>query len=189
MIKLKFHIVRNKETLEDILYIYNLNKDELVEQNKHIRVWEKLIPGTKLRIPPIPDAVEVEMSDMEPFVEDYYPSINEDIGKVSKIYEEEIDQSVANKVDLDEDKIVVNTLEQKDTKESPKETAVVKPLEDKPLKIENSIENNIPNQFSNMQVKPLLNNYYPYYLGMYNAPRYIPYPIIYYPIYYPKKPN
>ena len=76
---MKFHIVRNKETLEDILCIYNLNKDELIENNKHIRVWDKLIPGTKLKIPSIPDSVDLEVTDMEPFVEDYYPQINEEV--------------------------------------------------------------------------------------------------------------
>lgn len=185
---MKFHIVRNKETLEDILYIYNLNKDEIKEQNKHIRVWDKLIPGTKLKIPPISDAVEVEMSDMEPFVEDYYPSINEDIGSVSSIYEDDTEEPVMNINDQEEIKIE-NPTKEETIKAVPKEKIEVKPKEEKSIKIENSYEDNTPKQFSNMQVKPILNNYYPYYLGIYNAPRYIPYPVIYYPIYYTKKPN
>lgn len=80
---MKFHIVRTNETLEDIMFLYNLTKDEIVEENRHIRVWDKLIPGTKLKIPPIPEAVEHDVNDMEPFVEDYYPKLNPDFQKDS----------------------------------------------------------------------------------------------------------
>ena len=73
---MKFHIVRNNETLEDILFLYNVTKEELMEQNQHIRSWNKIVPGTKLKIPPITEAVEQDISDMEPFVEDYYPKLN-----------------------------------------------------------------------------------------------------------------
>jgi hypothetical protein len=72
---MKFHIVRTGETVEDILFLYNLTKDELVEENRHIRVWDRLIPGTKLKIPPLTEAIEEDVSEMEPFVEDYYPKL------------------------------------------------------------------------------------------------------------------
>lgn len=197
---MKFHIVRNKETLEDILYIYNLTKDELVEQNKHIRVWDKLIPGTKLKIPAIPDAVELEVSDIEPFVEDYYPKISEDTStpviKVEedfkKIEDEEIVKNIDNDKNVSKEDIVEEAKplsskiyeDYEDLKNVNEEQKISKP------KIQEDYEDEeILTHFSNMQPKPILNNYYPYYLGIYNAPRYIPYPIIYYPVYYPKKPN
>ena len=36
---------------------------------------EKLIPGTKLKLPAIPEQIRVELDDSEPFIEDYYPKI------------------------------------------------------------------------------------------------------------------
>lgn len=198
---MKFHIVRNGETLEDILYIYNIKKDELVENNKHIRVWDKLIPGTKLKIPSIPEAVDLEVTDMEPFVEDYYPSLSEDVvqevsSKVENDYQEiftndektviedKKDESPKlNSSQIYEDYGEKEIIEKKEIKEEKKEE--IKP---KLEQNQNFVFN--PNQFyhfSNMYPKPLLNNYYPYYIGVYNAPRYIPYPIIYYPVYYQKK--
>ena len=41
---MKFHIVRTGET-ERTSFLYNLTKDELVEENRHIRVWDRLIPN------------------------------------------------------------------------------------------------------------------------------------------------
>ena len=89
MIILKFHIVRTGEDLDDILFLYNLTKDELVEENRHIRVWDKLVPGTKLKIPPITIADEQEVTDMEPFIEDYYPKLNDVDEKEEIIFQEE----------------------------------------------------------------------------------------------------
>src|SRR5690554_3078927 len=98
VIKLKFHIVRNNETLEDILFLYNLTKDELMEQNQHIRSWNKIIPGTKLKIPPITEAVEQEVSDMEPFIEDYYPKLNHDEYNETTQEEIPIDEQTASNI-------------------------------------------------------------------------------------------
>lgn len=74
---MKFHIVRNRETIDDILFLYELEKDELIEVNKHIRAWDKLIPGTKLKIPTITKQIDQEVTSMEPFIEDYYPRSTE----------------------------------------------------------------------------------------------------------------
>lgn len=70
---MKFHIVRNQETAKEILNTYSLTLNELKEYNRHVRDWNKLIPGTKLKIPIINEAVEQDIIDMEPFIEDYYP--------------------------------------------------------------------------------------------------------------------
>ena len=73
---MKFHIVRTNETIKEIINIYSLTMSELKENNRHVRDWNKLIPGTKLKIPIINQAVEQEIIDMEPFIEDYYPRNN-----------------------------------------------------------------------------------------------------------------
>ncbi len=93
---MKFHIVRSGETLENILFTYSLSKDELVENNKHIRNWNKLIPGSKIKIPTITKVIDQDIMEMEPFISEYYPHKN--------ILEKR-----------DEDNIVIN-LEQDDSK-------------------------------------------------------------------------
>lgn len=70
---MKFHIVRNQETTKEILDIYSLTITELKEANRHVRDWNKLIPGTKIKIPIINEATDQDIIDMEPFIEDYYP--------------------------------------------------------------------------------------------------------------------
>jgi len=154
VIDLKFHIVRTGETLEDILFLYNLTKDELVEENRHIRVWDRLIPGTKLKIPPLTEAIEDDVSEMEPFVEDYYPKIsNEDIEVVKTVPQEEEDGEEQG-VEL-EDAQPIQTIEVKKAElissEKPKVKTATKPQD----------------------------KYPPYFLGHYNYPRYFSY---YYPI-------
>lgn len=179
---MKFHIVRNKETLEDILFIYNLTKDELIEQNKHIRVWDKLIPGTKLKIPPIPDAVDLEVSDIEPFVEDYYPSLSEVMNEIDdNVILENQEGSPKEEVIKTNEPVSSKIYEEYENTKVDLKESTTKKVQDE--------EDDSPNYFSNMKQKPVFNNYYPYFFGIYNTPRYIPIPIIYYPVYYPRKPN
>ena len=73
---MKFHIIRSGETIDKIMFIYSLTKDELVQNNKHIRNWNKLVPGTKIKIPIITEAIDQDILDMEPFIEEYYPKKN-----------------------------------------------------------------------------------------------------------------
>lgn len=186
---MKFHIVRNKETIEDIIYIYNISKDELKEQNKHIRVWDKLIPGTKLRIPPITNAVDLEVLDMEPFVEDYYPAISEVLSnaKIEEEYKLLDEEKGKKEVEEEMQKITEETLQNDVENEKTKSS-----------KIYEDYEEQLKQKYGKLEAKQKEEankddkgspNYYPYYLGGYNLPRYSPYPIIYYPIYYYKKPN
>lgn len=72
---MKFHIIGNGENVEDILKGYDLSIDELKNENKHIRVWDKLIPGTKLKIPVLSENLVEDINEIEPFIEDYYPKI------------------------------------------------------------------------------------------------------------------
>ena len=43
------HIVRVNEKIEKIASIYNLSTEEIIKINHHIKDWNNLIPGTKLR--------------------------------------------------------------------------------------------------------------------------------------------
>ena len=70
------HIVRVNEKLDKIARIYNLNIDEIKKINTHIRDWDNLIPGTKLRLPEISEILNNEIDNVEPFIEEYYPRIN-----------------------------------------------------------------------------------------------------------------
>ena len=84
---MNFHIVRTNETLKDIGLIYNIDEDEIKEANKHIRIWDNLSPGLKIKLPEIPDSLSLELDDVEPFIEDYYPKL--DILLKDKIFKKE----------------------------------------------------------------------------------------------------
>jgi len=79
---MNFHIVRTNETIEDIALLYNVDIEEIKESNKHIRIWDNLSPGLKIRLPEISESLATEIDDVEPFIEDYYP-------KLSPLYKEE----------------------------------------------------------------------------------------------------
>ena len=66
------HVVKPNEKLGDILFNYKCERNELISINMHITNWEKLIAGTKLKIPMITNEVVEVLEETEPFVEDYY---------------------------------------------------------------------------------------------------------------------
>ena len=71
-----FHIVRMDEKIERIALNYQLDIDEIKAQNKYIKDWDHLIPGTKLRLPEISIALNEELDNYEPFIEEYYPKLS-----------------------------------------------------------------------------------------------------------------
>ncbi len=73
------HIVKNNEQLNDILNMYHISIEELMEHNSHITDFNHLISGTKLMIPLVSEEVEQILEKTEGFVMDYYPKITEDI--------------------------------------------------------------------------------------------------------------
>lgn len=176
---MKFHIVRNNETLEDVLFLYNLTKDELIEQNKHIRVWNKIIPGTKLKIPPITEAVELELSDMEPFVEDYYPKLNHK--EFESIPEEEIPLETGAVSEMPDNPTCDESVCEHKEPEGKQEKQEVKP--GYPPELLNKKKGKKATQYL-----PYVINYkYPY--GYYGYHPGIPYRVVYYPVHQSKKPT
>ena len=161
---MNYHIVRTNESLEKIALTYQLSPTEIRSLNLHIRDWDHLIPGTKLKLPAIPTTVQDELDDVEPFIEDYYPrvempftSMSQETPKMEKMWE--------------------NT--PKMTKEEPAvETEVLanEPVEEEPMAtniIEKSIEpqsqiNSSQSQYKTQYSKPPTNPYYWYY-NPYNA--------------------
>lgn len=82
---MNYHIVRTNERVTDIADAYSLSAEEIKSINHHIRSWEKLIPGTKLKLPAISEQIRIELDDNEPFIEDYYPKIAVDELKATGI--------------------------------------------------------------------------------------------------------
>lgn len=72
---MNYHIIRTGESIEKIAYGYNLAVEEITRINRHISNWEKLIPGTKIKLPEISNQLTMELDEVEPFIEDYYPKI------------------------------------------------------------------------------------------------------------------
>ena len=199
--KMKFHIVRKGETLEKVLFIYELTKDELIQSNKHIRNWEKLIPGTKLKIPVITEAIDQDIMEMEPFITDYYPSkdilneINveeeynkEETYKVINIEQNDNDYNNLENIEksnnnIDNDNVYDNRL--KDTDEFNKVNITDNDKSDSNYIKSNTQYNINDEQRENIKKEAKPQNvrkvkYYPYYCF---NPYYGQYFLYYYPIY------
>lgn len=82
---MNYHIVRVNEKLDQIASTYNLTINEIKSINQHIRDWDHLIAGTRINLPPIPDILNDELNDVEPFIEEYYPKIMNDFNDVDSI--------------------------------------------------------------------------------------------------------
>lgn len=158
---MKFHIVRNQETTKEILQIYSLSINELKEVNRHVRDWNKLIPGTKLKIPIINEAIEQDIIDMEPFVEDYYPRNDEPLFKEEQENQDNIViEEAINEIEEETTKAIIEKEDQK--------------LEEEKIKDNNINQEKLKDNFKQIsQPQGLRNISYVWYQ---------PYPV-YYPIY------
>ena len=85
------HVVKSGESLNKIAYSYQLKPMEIQKINKHISNWDKLIPGTKIKLPEISEQVNEEIDEVEPFIEDYYPKV-----ELPKIEEEIFHENINN---------------------------------------------------------------------------------------------
>ena len=107
---MKFHIVRSNEKIDDILFLYNISLDELKENNKYIKYWNNIPAGTKLNIPVITKNDDLEIMEMEPFIEDYYPSLE---SVFERNYFNEINKDKINETKPDEEKVQKTSEENK----------------------------------------------------------------------------
>lgn len=71
------HIIKNGETIEDILEMYHLELEELRNVNLHITDFFHLASGMKIKVPLLSNEVEQILENTESFVQKYYPKINE----------------------------------------------------------------------------------------------------------------
>ncbi len=71
------HIVKNGESIYDILNMYHLELEELVNTNLHITDFNNLASGMKIKIPLLNNEVEQILDNTESFVQKYYPKISE----------------------------------------------------------------------------------------------------------------
>lgn len=143
---MNYHVVRINDSIEKIASIYNLTINEIKNLNTHISNWKELIPGTRIKLPTIPDSINEELNDIEPFIEDYYPKIDikkyesKDMEEQDKIDVEELNTSISETNDNLE---VSSNLKQEENE---------KINNSEPVKISNTI--NLP---------PNYNYYYPFY--------------------------
>lgn len=153
---MKFHIVRDGETIREIMFLYSITEDELKEENRHIRSWDRLIPGIKLKIPALCESDDNDILQMEPFIEDYYPK---DINLESQEEKEEIieDYNIIEKeIVVDEKK----EYEEEEDNKDQEDEEIVEPIKE--------VYFNKPRMYHNQKRNII---YYPYY--------------VYYPIYSP----
>lgn len=146
---MKFHIIGNNESLSEILNSYDITLDELKKENKHIRMWNYLIPGTKLKIPVITETMNEDINEIEPFIEDYYPKI-----KLEEQYYE------INEEKKEEENIVEEIEDENDTKNLYNEQNINNnEIEEENKKIEN-IKNDNKERILHRYVYPYPMYYY-----------------------------
>ncbi|MCI5583516.1 MAG: hypothetical protein MR357_07365 [Anaeroplasma sp.] len=102
------HIVKNNETADEILEMYHLSLDELIEFNPHITDFKNLKSGSILHIPMISREVEQILDKTESFIMDYYPKISEEVLNIKEI------ESIGSKVIKDELEKEKNVVEERE---------------------------------------------------------------------------
>ncbi len=161
---MKFHIVGTGETIEEILENYDMSFSELKKENKHIRSWNYLVPGTKLKIPVITETMNEEINVIEPFIEDYYPKIKIENESYEEIKTEEEQTIETNELENTQE----NIIEQSKDLHSQEDLII-----EEPDKKQEKMEEVIKHQNNN--IRPLYNYPYlqfnPYYPIIYVIPR------------------
>ncbi|MDE6660237.1 MAG: LysM domain-containing protein [Anaeroplasmataceae bacterium] len=70
------HIVKNGESIYDILNMYHIELEELKDLNLHITDFYNLASGMKIKVPVINKEIEQILENTESFVQKYYPKVN-----------------------------------------------------------------------------------------------------------------
>lgn len=177
---MRFHIVRKGETLDKIMFLYGLSKEEIINNNNHIRDFNKLIPGSKLKIPTITKQIDEDILEMEPFIEDYYPKNSDEKKENFELEEKPVRLTEIPKKDgIIDGEILDNKIENE--KENLQEENVKESVNEKENKetIKESDKKNI--QTIKKMNNKLRISYYPYY---YYNPYTGKYYVYYYPLYY-----
>ncbi|MDE5856056.1 MAG: LysM domain-containing protein [Anaeroplasmataceae bacterium] len=84
------HIVKNGETIHDILNMYHIELEELKGLNLHITDFYNLASGMKIKVPLIHNEIEQILENTESFVQKYYPKVNELYEEKTQIKERKI---------------------------------------------------------------------------------------------------
>ncbi len=92
--KMIVHIIKENQTLKMISESYNVSKNDIITNNKHISDWKNLKAGMKIYIPLLNENVISELEESEPFIEDYYKKKEEVVN--DEIYEEPLDNQNDN---------------------------------------------------------------------------------------------
>lgn len=71
------HIVKNGESIHDILDMYHIELEELRGVNLHITDFYNLASGMKIKIPLIHNEIEQILENTESFVQKYYPKVHD----------------------------------------------------------------------------------------------------------------
>ena len=146
---MRYHIVRTTDTIDRIASIYNMTIQEIKNSNEHISDWRKLIPGTKIRLPAIPDHVRDELEDTEPFIEDYYPKL-----KIQDDYENIIEEE-NNEIEIEPNNDF-NVIEESNVTEEQ-----LNVVEEDEKHIEEIIEKNIENNYNRQNNHMIYRYIYP----------------------------
>lgn len=123
------HIVKNGETIHDILNMYHIELKELIGVNLHITDFYNLASGMKIKIPLIHNEIEQILENTESFVQKYYP-------KVNALYEEKPQIKERETTQVEEPQVQKRELEE--TVETPTSALkeVTPPMEETPKIVE-----------------------------------------------------
>lgn len=164
---MKFHIVRNGETTKDILNIYGLQINELKEANRHVRDFNKLLAGTKLKIPIVNEAINQDINDMEPFIEEYYPKYDDEFQEkeiVEDVVSEMLEENIINDINNDNIKEENKNIDKDINVENKNIDVDNNKVDDRKIKNESkaNINNNVIPNISYVYYQP-----YPYFYPVY----------------------
>lgn len=92
------HIVRPHENLAQIAASYHILETDIISNNLHVTDFNRLVAGTKLKIPFLSTTVTDTLEETESFIRDYYPTFD---GKLKSLEEDELPKVEPKKKDDD----------------------------------------------------------------------------------------
>lgn len=147
------HIVKQGETLRKICDAYHVLREDIISHNQHITDFDRLVSGTKIRIPLLSKDVLETLEETESFIEDYYPSfdkfvsMSKTMNETPKVEEHELPEEIEVippvEPEINAPKVVPNKKEEPKPvpKVDPNKTEELKTVPKVPKKIELKPEN------------------------------------------------